>query len=105
MRFGSDTLTHWVKQAEVASGAGTATVMRVLAEKINENAAPGDVVSGKQLRDRVQYNEGKVKCGNSANNSTFHQPDETASIRPAAMQRQSQEGGGDNVKIKSEADH
>ena len=39
----SETLTHIVKMAEVQTGAGTATVARVLSEKINENAAPVDM--------------------------------------------------------------
>lgn len=34
--------------------AGTATVTRAIAKKINETAAPGDVVSGEQLRGRVR---------------------------------------------------
>lgn len=50
----SETLTHIVKLAEVETGAGTATVTRVLAEKINEDAAPGDRVTPLALRDRVR---------------------------------------------------
>ncbi|MFH2034718.1 MAG: DNA N-6-adenine-methyltransferase [Candidatus Margulisiibacteriota bacterium] len=57
----SETLTHIVKMAEVQTGAGTATVTRVLSEKLNENAAPGDRVSGEALNQRVRYNEG-LKC-------------------------------------------
>ncbi len=40
----------------------------MLFDEINKNAAPGDRVSGNNLRNRVQYTEGSVKCGNSANN-------------------------------------
>ena len=76
----NETLTHLVKLAEVETGAGTATVTRVLAEKINEDAAPQDRVSGNQLRNRVQYNEGAVKCGNSADNqpTTYNQEEQDA---------------------------
>jgi phage N-6-adenine-methyltransferase len=56
----TETLTHLTMQAEVISGAGTATVTRALAEKINENAAPLDRVSGIGLRDRVRRHEGIV---------------------------------------------
>jgi hypothetical protein len=55
----NETLTHIVKMAEVETGAGTATVTKVLAEKINEGAVEGDKVSGNALRVRVQYAEGK----------------------------------------------
>jgi hypothetical protein len=54
----NETLTHIVKQAEAKTGAGTATVTRALSEKINENAAPRDQVSGGALQDRVRRNEG-----------------------------------------------
>ncbi len=54
----NETLTHIVKQAEAQTGAGTATVARELANRINENAAPGDRVSDQQLRCRVQRQEG-----------------------------------------------
>ena len=53
----TETLTHIVKTAEVETGAGTATVTRVLSEKINETAAPADRVSEQALRRRVQRNE------------------------------------------------
>ena len=65
----SETLTHIVKKAEAETGAGTATVTKVLSEKINKTTAPQDRVSGSKLRDRVRYNEGKVKMGNSPNKS------------------------------------
>lgn len=64
----NETLTHIVKQAEATTGAGTATVTRALAEKINDEAAPGDLVSPNALRNRVQYSEG-LKCSNRANKS------------------------------------
>lgn len=63
----NETLTHIVKQAEAQTGAGTATVTSALANHLNEGAAPGDVVSGSKLRDRVRYAEGSVKVGNSPN--------------------------------------
>jgi len=62
-----ETLTHVVKKAEAATGAGTATVTRILAELINETAAPADRVTGKSLQDKVRYYEGKDKIGNSEN--------------------------------------
>mgnify|MGYP001112075828 CR=1 FL=1 len=49
----NDTLVHLVKTAEVETGAGTATVTRALADRINEDAAPGDRVSGEALRSKV----------------------------------------------------
>ena len=55
----NETLVHIVKTAEARTGAGTATVTRMLSERINANAAPADVVSGSQLRDRVRIKEGK----------------------------------------------
>ena len=42
----------------LTSGIGTATVAKVLAEKINEGAAPMDRVSSKALKERVRYSEG-----------------------------------------------
>ena len=41
----NQTLVHIVKQAEVQTGAGTRTVTKVLANNINETAAPRDKVS------------------------------------------------------------
>lgn len=62
----TETLTHIVKTAEAQTGAGTATVTRALAEKINETAAPGDRVSSGALQDRVRRAEG-VKMANRQN--------------------------------------
>lgn len=73
----NETLTHIVKKAEVETGAGTATVTRALADNINEGAADGDRVSGKQLQFRARYHEGKDKVGNSNNTPAPHQPDTT----------------------------
>jgi hypothetical protein len=61
----TETLTHWVKKAEVETGAGTSTVTKAFAARHNENAAPMDRVTPEQLRGRVIYHEGKSKCGNS----------------------------------------
>lgn len=61
----NETLVHLVKTAEVETGAGTATVTRELANRINDGAAPGDKVSGNALRNRVQNIEG-VKCSDRA---------------------------------------
>jgi hypothetical protein len=51
-----------------------ATATRVLSEKINEKAAPGNRVTGKQLQDRVRYKEGKDKIGNSEYKSETSRP-------------------------------
>lgn len=48
------TLVHIVKQAEAQTGAGTATVTMILAEKINENALPEDKVTPKALSNKVR---------------------------------------------------
>lgn len=64
---------------------GTATVTRILAEKVNDGAAPQDQVSGNQLRNRVQYGEGKVKCGNSADRPTEPEPPVSNAYEPAKM--------------------
>ncbi len=56
-----ETLTHICKTAEVETGAGTATTTRVLSEKINDSAAPGDRVSGENLRRRVRYQEEDIR--------------------------------------------
>ena len=53
----NETLTHIVKQAEAQTGAGTATVTKVLSEKLNDGAADGDRVSGSALQDRVRTAE------------------------------------------------
>ena len=68
----NETLTHIVKQAEVQTGAGTATVTKVLSEKMNEGAAPGDQVNGNALRVKVQRQEGI--CTNRANKSSSPKP-------------------------------
>jgi len=53
----NQTLVHIVKQAEAQTGAGTATVTKALADKINETAAPLDRVEASSLRDKVIYTE------------------------------------------------
>lgn len=55
----NQTLTHIVKQAEAQTGAGTRTVTRMLAEKINEAAAPADQVTEDALRARVRETSGE----------------------------------------------
>ena len=55
----NQTLTHIVKQAEAQTGAGTATVPRALAEKINETAAPQDQVTAEGLRQRARETAGE----------------------------------------------
>lgn len=49
----SETLTHIVKTAEAQTGAPTATVTRMLADRISDNAAPGGKVSGEALRQKT----------------------------------------------------
>lgn len=63
----NETLVHLVKTAEVESGAGTATVTRAFADRINETAAPGDRVSGNALNQRVRQTEG-LKMSERQNN-------------------------------------
>ena len=70
----NETLTHIVKMAEVETGAGTATVTKVLAEQINEGAAPGDVVSANALRFRVRVLEGKRKSANGTDSQNQGAP-------------------------------
>ncbi|OEU68430.1 MAG: hypothetical protein BBJ57_02375 [Desulfobacterales bacterium PC51MH44] len=65
----NETLTHIVKKAEAETGAGTATVTDILAGEINKGAAPGDVVSGGALRQRVLGHEGSI-----SRNPTNSQP-------------------------------
>ncbi len=65
----NETLTHIVKMAEVASGAGTATVTRELAARVNDGAAPGDRVSPEALRQRAIQAAGEKNriCSNGTN--------------------------------------
>lgn len=90
----NETLIHLVKTAEVRTGAGTATVTKALADKINETAAPGDRVSGEKLQDRVRYNEG-LKMGNSQDNPTQPTKDEHPDPETKPMA-----GGGGQKALK-----
>jgi len=74
----NETLTHLVKTAEVETGAGTATVTRELANKINETAAPGDRVGDEALKKRVQRSEGVIRT----KRPDTHQPKEKAPDGP-----------------------
>jgi hypothetical protein len=56
-----DTLTHLEKTAGVKTGAPTATITRAFADRINENAAPWDRVSGEKLRDRVRKQDPVIR--------------------------------------------
>lgn len=49
---------------EVETGAGTATVARVLAERINEGAVENEKVKPRNLEAKVREVEGKVKIRN-----------------------------------------
>ena len=68
----NETLTHIVKQAEVETGAGTATVTKELAKEINKKVPEGDRVSPGALRQRVRQKEGlndrESICRNPTNN-------------------------------------
>ncbi len=65
----NQTLTHIVKQAEAQTGAGTRTVTRMLAEKINETAAPADQVTPEGLRQRALETAGeKDRIGSNGTN-------------------------------------
>jgi len=75
------TLTDLVKKAEVQTGAGTATVTRVLAERINKTAAPGDRVSERSLVDKVRNVEGKRIIDN-VNNKQQSKPPESEQSYP-----------------------
>lgn len=75
-RLCTETLTHIVKKAEVETGAGTATVTRAIAEKINENAAPGDKVTAGALEQRVRRHEGANDKATNRNLSASHQNSE-----------------------------
>lgn len=71
--------------------SSTATVTRVLAEKINEGAASGDVVSGRALERRVNRGEGKdVKIPNRENNQTQKPATESAPTKPEVTQQPAQ---------------
>ncbi|GAB6096426.1 hypothetical protein JCM14469_26790 [Desulfatiferula olefinivorans] len=59
--------------AEVQAGAGTATVTRMLAEKVNEGAAQGDRVSGEALKQKVFRHEGVIGT-NRTNNTPVKEP-------------------------------
>jgi len=78
----NETLTHIVKQAEAQTGAGTATVARVLADKINDGAAPGDRVSEDALRMRVDYHE-RGKCRKSSDKPAPETKPEPKQQKPA----------------------
>jgi len=82
----TETLTHIVKTAEVESGAGTATVTRALADRINETAAPQDRVTGDQLRDRVRnkVTERNLSGRNAQIDSPEDKKEEKPEVKPAA---------------------
>lgn len=72
----STTLTHIVKKMEVETGAGTATVTRVLAGQINENAKPADKVTAEALRQRVLNKSGEKSriCSNGTDKPEVDPP-------------------------------
>jgi hypothetical protein len=80
----NETLVHLVKTAEVESGAGTATVTRALADRINEDAAPADRVKPENLRRRVRYQEDDIRTNCPNNPQPQHDPpEEKEEERPA----------------------
>lgn len=71
----NQTLTHIVKQAEATIQAGTRTITRALAEKINETAAPLDRVTPEALLNRTREASGeKVRIVSNGHNSSTAQP-------------------------------
>jgi hypothetical protein len=71
----NETLVHIVKKAEAETGAGTATVTRALAEKINDGAVPGDRVSSRALDRRVRRMEDpKIPKRDNKSNSVEEKP-------------------------------
>ena len=49
-----DTLTHVVNSAAAKTGAPVSTITSALAERVNNGASQWDLVTGQQLRRRVQ---------------------------------------------------
>jgi hypothetical protein len=82
----NETLVHLVKTAEVETGAGTATVTRHLADRINEDAAPGDRVKPENLRRRIRYQEDDIRtnCPNKP------QPQHDPPVRKEQKEEQQQ---------------
>ena len=50
----NDSLVDIVSKAEIQTGAGPATITKVLAERHNKTAAPMDKVTGSILQDRIR---------------------------------------------------
>ena len=65
-------------KAEAQTGAGTATVCRVLSEKVNEEALPQDVVTGAALRNRTIQKAGERICVNHTDTSKPETKEEIA---------------------------
>jgi hypothetical protein len=86
----NETLVHLVKTAEVESGAGTATVTRALADRINEDAAPGDRVTPTALDRRVRRQEESILPKRENN----PQPEDGQPVRKEVKKKQAQRTGG-----------
>lgn len=56
----NETLTHIVKMAEAQTGAGTLTVARALADKINKGEVPADRINSDTLGARVRRMDGSI---------------------------------------------
>jgi len=76
--------------SEAQTGAGTATVTRALADDINQDALPQDIVSGNALRQKTLEISGEKSriCSNGTN-------------KPKPKKRQPREVN--NLSIKSES--
>lgn len=73
----NETLTHLTKMAEAEVGVGTATVTKMLAERINEHALEHEQVTGELLRQRALRKSGERtdKCADRTNKLTGTSPD------------------------------
>ena len=54
----NDTLTHHVTSIQAKTGAGLETVTNELTKQYNQQALPGDGVSGTAFKARVQHKTG-----------------------------------------------
>tara|TARA_B100000614_G_scaffold262369_2_gene295499 strand:- start:490 stop:963 length:474 start_codon:yes stop_codon:yes gene_type:complete len=57
----NETLTHIVKTAEAETGAPQSTVANEMANRLNDEAAPADQVTGNALNQRVRQKAGEKK--------------------------------------------
>jgi hypothetical protein len=53
-----ETLTHIVTSVQAKTGVGISTISKTLADKVNETAAPQDIVTPRAFEGRVRRNNG-----------------------------------------------